>query len=83
MRKQGIFLKYGIYLSLVRREVGDIDIVKQNASGIRLFKSADDSQRSRFAAAARTEQRNKFVFPDIERQVLYHFRVAVAFCDVE
>ena len=70
MGEQGIFLKYGIQLSFVRRHSGNILIVENNFAGIRLHEAAENAKGSRLAAAAWTEQGDKFVFVDLQFEVV-------------
>ena len=82
MRKKGIFLKNGIKLTLIGRAGGNIGSVKNNLSLIRMLKAADDTQRSRFAAAAGTKERQKFIFPYVQTHIVKNKRAVIGFCNM-
>ena len=79
MRKQRIFLEYGIDLPLVWGQMGDILPLKQHLTGIRRFKAAQNSECRCLAAAGRTEQRDKLVFFDLEVKLIEHQLSVVRF----
>ena len=66
MGKQGILLENRVDVPLVRRQTVDALAVKNDVAAFRLQKSADDPQRGGFAAAAGTEDRHKFLFVNIQ-----------------
>ena len=66
MGKQGILLENRVDVPLVRRQTVDALAVKNDVAAFRLQKSADDPQRGGFAAAAGTEDRHKFLFADVQ-----------------
>ena len=70
MRKQRVFLKNRIQLALVGRKACDILAVKDHLPGIRRLKSAQDTERSGLPAARRPQERQEFIFPYIEIQVI-------------
>ena len=63
--EQCIFLKYGIYLALIRRNLGNIDTIKQNLAATRLIKTGNDPQRGRLSAAGRSKQRQELILVNI------------------
>ena len=70
MRKQGVLLKNRIELAFVGRQAGDVLTVEDHSSGIRRFKSAEDTERGRLSAARRAEKRQEFIFTYIQIQVI-------------
>ena len=50
--------------------MGDVRPVKDHFSGIRIFKSSQDTQGSGLTAAAWSQKGEKFVFPDGEIQLI-------------
>ena len=72
MGEQGIFLEYGVDLTLIGGQTGNILSVKQYLTVICIKKSGNDTQQSGFAAAGRTQQGDKFIFINIQRNALEH-----------
>ena len=70
MREQRVFLKYGVYGALVRRQHGNIRAVQKNFSFVRHFESRNHAQRGGFAAPGRTEQRYEFAFAHVEIDIV-------------
>ena len=66
MGEQGILLENRVDVPFVRRQIVDALAFKDNVAAFRLQKSADDPQRGGFAAAAGTEDRHKFLFVDVQ-----------------
>jgi hypothetical protein len=50
MREQGVVLKYQPHVAFVRRLIGDIRAIEEDASGGRGHKAGDHAQDSRLAA---------------------------------
>ena len=59
VREQRIALEHGVDLALVGRNIVQALAVKEYIAGIRLLEAADDTQRGRFAAAGRAQQRDE------------------------
>ena len=57
--KQGIILKDGVDVALLRRRVGDVPAREIHAPGVRLQQARDDAQRGGLAAARRAQQRDE------------------------
>ena len=72
MRKQRVFLEYRVDLALVRRQTGNILAVKQHLTVIGVEKARNDAQECGFAAAGRAEQRDEFVFMNVQRNAVEH-----------
>ena len=72
MGEQRVFLEYGVDLTLVRRQAGNILSVKQHLSVIRVQKSGNDTQQGGFAAAGGAQQSDKFIFINIQRNALQY-----------
>ena len=70
--EQGIFLEYGVDLTLIGGQTGNILSVKQYLTVICIKKSGNDTQQSSFAAAGGTQQGDKFIFINIQRNALEH-----------
>ena len=70
MRKQSIFLKNSVHLSLVRRDIIYPLAVKKHISAGGLDKTADYSERGGFAAAGGTEQREEFLIIEIQVNIV-------------
>ena len=70
MGKQGIFLKYCIQMSLVGRYIGNLLSLKEHLPGIRLFKSAYNTQGSGFSAAGRSQQCNEFILINCQVKIV-------------
>ena len=66
MREQRIFLENGVHVPFVRRQPVDALSVKDNVAAFGLNKASDDPERGGLAAAAGTEDRDKFLFVDVE-----------------
>ena len=66
MREERIFLEYGVYLTLIRRDVVDLNSVKKHLSDIRGLKSADNTQSGGLTASRRTEKGDKFLVVDVK-----------------
>ena len=82
MGEKCVFLKNSVQLPLVRRKFGDVFAVKEYASLVRIFESAQDPEGRGLAAAAGTQQSQKFIFPDIEVQVVQNGDSIVDFGDI-
>jgi hypothetical protein len=70
MRKQGIGLKDGVDLSLVWRQVGNVDSAEEQATFGRLLKAADHAKSGRLAAARGTEKREELASLDVQREAI-------------
>ena len=57
MRKQGVFLKYSIQISLIWRHLGNVLAVKDDAALVRRYKTAQYPQCCCLTAARRSKQR--------------------------
>mgnify|MGYP003188191976 FL=1 len=79
MGKQCIFLKNGIQLPFIRRKIRNIFTVKDYLTAVGNFKSAQNTKRRCFAAAARTKQGQKFIFTDIKVQIIQNGLCTVGF----
>lgn len=53
-------LKYHIHITFIGRQGSDVFVVQIDTALGRSFQAGDHAQQSGFAAAGRTEQRNKF-----------------------
>ena len=71
MRKQRVVLEHHVDRALVRQHLRDIGAVQQDAAFVRRLEAGQHPQQRGLAAAARTEQREKFAAPDIERQAVH------------
>jgi hypothetical protein len=83
MGKQGIFLKHGIELSLIRRKIRDIFSFKDYLPGVRTFKASEDSKCGSFAAPAGSEQSQELVLTDIKIQPVKNGVAPVGLSDVD
>ena len=72
MRKERVLLKHGIQFSLIGGKVRDVRAVKENPSLVRGLKAAQKAQGCGLAAAAGTQQGQKFVLADVEIQFVQH-----------
>ena len=52
MGEQGVFLEYGVQISLVGRKIGNILSVKNNLAEIRRLETAQDTESSCLTTAA-------------------------------
>ena len=66
VRKQRILLKDRVQFPPVGRHIADLLPVKDHASFIRVEKSPQDTQKRSLAAAAGPQQRDKFIFINIQ-----------------
>ena len=82
MGKQGILLEDGVDLPLVRRDLRDVDAVKEHLAAGRLFEAGDDPERCGLAAAAGAQQCQKLVFVDIQIDAAQHLLVIIVFRQV-
>ena len=64
--EEGVALKDGVDVALVRRDVVDALTEEENVPLVGRFKAADHAQRCGLAAAGGAEQREKFVVVDVE-----------------
>ena len=79
MGEQGVFLKYSVQIAFVRRELGDVLPLKKHVTFVRLFKAAQNTQRSSFTASAGTEEGQKLVFSDIEIEFIQNQLTVIGF----
>ena len=68
--EERVFLKYGVDLPFVGRNIVDAFAVKEDLAGGGLLKPADDTQCGGLTAATWTQQRQKFLVVDIEVDVI-------------
>ena len=80
--EQRITLEYGVDLALIRRNIVQTLAVEEYIAGIRLLKAADDTQRGRFAAAGRAQQRDELAALDGQRNTAQHRRSVKFFFQV-
>ena len=66
MGKERIFLEHSIELPSVGRQLVDVLPVKNDISGIRSLETTQHTMQCGLAAAAWTEQCQKFIFTDIK-----------------
>ena len=64
--EEGVALKDGVDVALVRRDVVDALAKEENVALIRRFEAADHAQGRGLAAAGRAEQRQKFIVVNVE-----------------
>ena len=74
MREKSVPLENGVEVSLMRRDLLNILAVEQYLARIRGLETAEDTEKSGFAAAGRTEESNEFVFSYIKGDVLQNGR---------
>ena len=70
MREKCIFLKNRVQLALIRRLFADLFPVKNYLSLVRIQESSKNPKKRRLAAAARSEQRHKFLLVDVQIDTL-------------
>ena len=70
MCEECVFLENGIELPFVWRKLCNIFSVKNDTAFIRIFKSAQNTERRCFSAAAGTEEGEKLILANIEIQVI-------------
>ena len=70
MGKKRIILEHRIDLAPVRRQLGDIGSLKEDAPFIRRLKAGDEAERRRLAAAAGAEEGDKFIFRNRQVQAV-------------
>ena len=68
--------------AVLRRDTRDVLLGEKHLAAVRLLESGDDAQQGRFAASARTEQRDQRPGLDLERDVVEGGEVAEALGDV-
>lgn len=68
--KEGIFLEYGVELPLVGGQFRNILSVKDDLSGVRGLKAAQDPKKGGLSTAAGPKKGQKFIFTDIQVQVI-------------
>ena len=66
MGKERIFLEHSIELPSVGRQLVDVLPFKNDISGIRSLETTQNPKQCGLAAAAWTEQCQKFIFTDIK-----------------
>ena len=66
VREQGVLLEHGVDVALMRRHIGDVAALEQNATTRRLFEAGDHLEQRRLAAARRSEQREELASPNRE-----------------
>ena len=79
VREERIMLKDRVHRPLVGRQVLDLVTIEKNRAGGHVLEARDHAQERGLAAAARSEQREKLVVPDIERGGFDRREGAVAF----
>ena len=67
MRKERVFLKYRVDVSLIRRNIIDSLRSEEYVPRIRLLKASDNSEGRRLSAARRAEE--SYEFPIINRKI--------------
>jgi hypothetical protein len=70
MWEERVVLEDRVDVALVRRRVGDVAPVEQDASIGRLLEAGDEAQGRRLAAARRAEQREELAAGDAEVEVI-------------
>ena len=71
MGEQGVFLKHGVHLPPVRRNIINPHTVEKHIPGGRLLKTTDDTQGGRLAATAGAEQCEEFLLIDFFCDTIY------------
>src|SRR5699024_3462654 len=64
MGKESVILKYGIYVSRLRRKGSHILSVQKDLSPVRRLQSRDNTQRGGLTAAGRTQKSDKLALAD-------------------
>ena len=72
VREQGVLLEYGVHLTLVGRQIGDVLPIKKNIAGARLNKSSDDPERRGLTTAGRAQEGNELLVVDVQRETVEH-----------
>ena len=70
MGKKRIILEHRIDLTPVRRQLGDIGPIEEDSPFIRRFKTGNEAERRRLAAAAGAEEGDKFIFRNRQVQAV-------------
>ena len=73
MREQRILLKHRVDVPLVGRKSVDALSVKDDVAAFGFHESADNAQRGGLSAAAGTEDSNKFLFADVEVDMVENY----------
>ena len=82
MRKQRIFLKYSVDMTLIRRQIRNILTFKNNLSLIRCRKTTNDTQCGSLATAGRTQQGHKFISSYVNAQIIQNLFPIKRFCQM-
>src|SRR6266567_6067165 len=69
MREQRVVLEHEADVALVCRQISHVLPVEPDAAGVGFLEARDHAQRSRLAAAGRTQHRQEFAGPHIELHV--------------
>ncbi len=70
VRKQGVLLEHHVDAAPVRRRVGDVLAVQQDAARVRRLEPGDHPQRRGLPASRRAEQREELTVPDAEVELV-------------
>ena len=83
MGEEGVVLKDGVDLAVIRRQAGDVLAPEIDAAGVRLLEAGDHSQGRGLARARGPEQREELAPPhlEVERRDSDHLAVALAHLD--
>ena len=76
MGEKGVFLKDGVHAAAVRRHVGDVLVLKEDAALSGHLEAADNAQHGGLAAAGGAEQRDELTLADVKVDIVKHLRVA-------
>src|SRR5689334_24684583 len=82
MGKEGILLKNRGDVAAIRRHLCDIFAREDDAPGVGLFKSGDNSEQRRFAAPGRTQKGDKLSGVDLQRNIINGNRLIESLYDV-
>lgn len=74
-------LKYHIHITFIGRQGSDVFIVQIDTALGRSFQTGNHAQQSGFAAAGRTEQRNKFSIVNCQIERGDNDVITKFFCD--
>ena len=82
MREKRVFLKYGVQIPLVGRKICNILSIKNDFPAVRGLKSAQNTERCSFSAAAGAKKGEKFILPYRKIQFVQDYLVSKALGDV-
>ena len=82
MGKKGIFLENGVYLSLIWRQLGNLNSVKQYFAAAWLLEACNNTKGCGLSTATWSQKGEKLVLIDVQIDSAENLLVIKVFCEI-